>query len=537
MKKKKDKKGFTLVELLIVLGIICVLALIITPIIINYRNKANDVYNDKLKESVISVAKDYYTNNRSELPNGYPEGKYASSITIEKLKQNNLFSNDIVDAFKNSCSGESFVVVENNRGNYNYYACLKCGDKTYETDKSYCDFRQGGSSLPTCSLTYNDGWNKENVLITITSTDTVGVINIKNNGKVLKTTYDKNNKTYNATYEASKSGKYSFDILNKYGLKTTCETKNDIKIDRDSPSCSITKQDITNTSLNLFVDALDKTSGIKSIEMGEKTLGTDNLYKVTVNGKYVATVIDNAGNVGACEIVVDEFDKTPPVITFGIEGTNGEIATSKCEDSESGIIGEAIVKQTLTGNKDVIVTRTCKNNVGLETTASHTYKYNSCKTGSNTCSYGCSEVYDSCATGSKNDRCWNSKLNCSKEKICRTCSVSTGVCIEYNYTTSQGYCACGSCSSNPSCTGSTGLGSGGASYGGCWCTYRTKGSCKKYGSTMVTDCSKCGYDWGNETCKGGYETCNTCKGGYVTDPSTCSYCYYGNNTCRGGWNF
>ena len=141
MKKKKDKKGFTLVELLIVLGIICVLALIITPIIINYRNKANDVYNDKLKESVISVAKDYYTNNRSELPNGYPEGKYASSITIEKLKQNNLFSNDIVDAFKNSCSGESFVVVENNRGNYNYYACLKCGDKTYETDKSYCDFK------------------------------------------------------------------------------------------------------------------------------------------------------------------------------------------------------------------------------------------------------------------------------------------------------------------------------------------------------------------------------------------------------------
>ena len=66
MKKKKDKKGFTLVELLIVLGIICVLALIITPAIISYRNKANDEYNDKLKESVISVAKDYYTNNRSE---------------------------------------------------------------------------------------------------------------------------------------------------------------------------------------------------------------------------------------------------------------------------------------------------------------------------------------------------------------------------------------------------------------------------------------------------------------------------------------
>ncbi|MDY4236813.1 MAG: type II secretion system protein, partial [Bacilli bacterium] len=126
----KNKKGFTLVEMLVVLGIICVLALIITPVIISYRNKANNEYNDKLKDNVITVAKDYYTNNRSELPNGYPEGKYATLVTLDKLKQNNLFSNDVIDAYKNNCSSESYVVVENNRGNYNYYACLKCGDKT-----------------------------------------------------------------------------------------------------------------------------------------------------------------------------------------------------------------------------------------------------------------------------------------------------------------------------------------------------------------------------------------------------------------------
>ncbi len=289
---------------------------------------------------LLSVAKDYYTNNRSELPNGQIEGKYVDILTLDKMKQNNLFSNDVIDAYKNNCSSESYVVVENNRGNYNYYACLKCGDKTYETDKSYCDFRQDkDGKAPTCSLTYNDGWNKENVLITITSTDTVGVINIKNNGKVLKTTYDKNNKTYNATYEASESGKYSFDILNKYGLKTTCETKNDIKIDRDSPSCSITKQDIKNTSLNLFVDALDKTSGIKSIEMGEKTLGTDNLYKVTVNGKYVATVIDNAGNENTCSVDVTELDSEKPKIT--VTGNSSSSLTVTITDNV-GVVGYKI---------------------------------------------------------------------------------------------------------------------------------------------------------------------------------------------------
>ena len=182
MKKKKDKKGFTLVELLIVLGIICVLALIITPIIINYRNKANDVYNDKLKDNVITVAKEFYTGNRSELPNGYPEGKYATFVTLDKLKQNNLFSNDVIDAYKNNCSSESYVVVENNRGNYNYYACLKCGDKTYVTDESYCDFRQDkDGKAPTCDLVYDTNWSNKDVIINVKSTDNVGIINIKNN--------------------------------------------------------------------------------------------------------------------------------------------------------------------------------------------------------------------------------------------------------------------------------------------------------------------------------------------------------------------
>ena len=531
MKNKKTKKGFTLVELLIVLGIICVLALIITPIIINYRNKANDEYNDKLKDNVITVAKEFYTGNRNELPNGYPEGKYATFVTLDKLKQNNLFSNDVIDAYKNNCSSESYVVVENNRGNYNYYACLKCGDKTYVTDESYCDFRQDkDGKAPTCDLVYDTNWSNKDVIINVKSTDNVGIINIKNNGKVLKTTYDENTKTYNANYTVKESGKYSFEILNKYGLKTTCETENEIKIDRDIPTCQITKQDITKLSMNLLVTAEDKTSGVKSIGINNTLLGNDNLYKATTNGKYVATVIDNAGNVGACEIVVDEFDKTPPVIVFGTEGTNGEIATSTCEDPESGIIGEAIVKQTLTGNKNVIVTRTCKNNVGLETTASHTYKYNSCKTGSNTCSYGCGTTYDSCATGSPNECVGGYDTIIRKECVknpagCKSCQ--TTVCTNYNWVS----CPCGSPGQ---------VGPGGSGHSNCWCQ---GDKCVKYGKQTVTNCSICGYNYKEDcynvedkkwnSCK---TTKNTCQGGYVTDSSTCSNCYYGSNTCKGGWD-
>ena len=312
--KKINKKGFTLVELLVVLGIICVLALIITPAIINYRSKANNSYNEKLQENIFLIARDYYTNNRNELPNGQKEGKYVDILTLDEMKKNNLFTNDIIDAYKNNCSSDSYVVVENNRGNYDYYLCLKCGDKTYETDKSYCDFKEGIGNAPTCNLTYNDGWSKENVLITITSTDSVGLVNIKNNGKAIKTTYDENTKTYKATYEVSKSGIYNFDILNKYGLKTSCKTEKEIKIDKDSPRCLISKQDKTSASLNLLVTAVDDTSSVKSIVIGQTTLGSDNLYKVTSNGKYVATVIDNAGNVGTCSVDVTEIDNESPTI-------------------------------------------------------------------------------------------------------------------------------------------------------------------------------------------------------------------------------
>ena len=346
----KNKKGFTLVEMLVVLGIICVLALIITPAIISYRNKANNEYNDKLKDNVITVAKDYYTNNRSELPNGQIEGKYVDILTLDKMKQNNLFSNDVIDAYKNNCSSESYVVVENNRGNYDYYLCLKCGEKTYVTDESYCDFKydtssDNANSAPTCELSYNDNWSNNDVTINVKSTDNVGIVNIKNNGKAIKTTYDENTKTYNANFIAKRSGSYSFEILNKYGLKTTCKTDNEIKIDKDIPRCVISKQDKTNLSMNLFVTATDDTSPIKTVKIGDSVLDSTNLYNVTKNGKYIAKVIDSAGNENTCSVDVTELDSEQPKIT--VTGNSSSSLTVTITDNV-GVVGYKITTSPTT---------------------------------------------------------------------------------------------------------------------------------------------------------------------------------------------
>ena len=346
----KNKKGFTLVEMLVVLGIICILALIITPAIISYRNKANNEYNDKLKDNVITVAKDYYTNNRSELPNGQIEGKYVDILTLDKMKQNNLFSNDVIDAYKNNCSSESYVVVENNRGNYDYYLCLKCGEKTYVTDESYCDFKydtssDNANSAPTCELSYNDNWSNNDVTINVKSTDNVGIVNIKNNGKAIKTTYDENTKTYNANFIAKRSGSYSFEILNKYGLKTTCKTDNEIKIDKDIPRCVISKQDKTNLSMNLFVTATDDTSPIKTVKIGDSVLDSTNLYNVTKNGKYIAKVIDSAGNENTCSVDVTELDSEAPKIT--VTGNSSSSLTVTITDNV-GVVGYKITTSPTT---------------------------------------------------------------------------------------------------------------------------------------------------------------------------------------------
>ena len=604
--KKVNKKGFTLLEVIVTIGIICVLGLIVVPAIINYRNKSKTEYNNKLQENIIQIAKDYYVSNRDELPNGQVEGKYATSLKLETLRQENYITNDVIDADKNSCTSESFVVVENNRGNYNYYVCLKCGNKTYSTSPSYCEFQNGEGSLPTCELTYNDSWSKENVVINITSTDSIGIINIKQNGKVLKTTYDENNKTYNATYEVSESGKYSFDILNKYGLKTTCVTENEIKIDKDVPTCSITKEDKTISSVTLKVTASDTTSGIKNILINNTEL-ENNLYNATKNGTYKAIVTDLANNTTSCSIDVTELDNevptltasvsnkdgkavitvimkdnigvvgyqegiqtsttdtwvsiesttektitleknkvgtyyvyakdeagnigtisyelkatdidpTPPVLTFGIDGTQGEIAVITCSDPESGIIGEERQTETLTGRNNVTVTRTCKNNAGLETTASHTYKYTSCKTGSNTCRYGCDSVYDSCATGSPN-ACVG-----GYDEITTTTYVNETTCNTCTYNTTCRNREWVSCPCNSPGQVST----GGSGHSNCWCEGR---NCIIYNTTTAANCSKCGSttktvpktttkkSWNN--CK---TTKNTCQGDYVTDQCTCSSC-------------
>ena len=133
----KDKKGFTLIEVLAVIVILAVIAGLIIPNIKRYKDKGNKEYYDKLKDNVVLAAKDYYSNHPEELPRGqvtYVDGVevrlYTTELSLQNLINNNYLTNEVVDTQGKSCvTTESKVVVTNINDVYAYHVCYFCNGK------------------------------------------------------------------------------------------------------------------------------------------------------------------------------------------------------------------------------------------------------------------------------------------------------------------------------------------------------------------------------------------------------------------------
>lgn len=368
------------------------------------------------------------------------------------------------------------------------------------------------NNIGMCSkLVYID---RENPTITTTvvkgeGTATVNVT-LKDNEGVIKyqehqqDTYNNNWVTIPSTKEKTltltktKVGTYYVYAYDEYGhiTKASYEIKN-TDLDNEKPVLTVSNKTCTGTSCIIKIKMTDNI-GIVSYNDGSSWINVNpavkekelTLTKTSV-GIYKVQAKDDVGNIGevSFEILNSDFDTTPPVITFTIDSTH-TIATATCTDPETGIVGDASKTQNLSGTSNVNVTFTCTNGAGLSTTETKTYKYNSCATGENTCSYGCGSCYDSCA---------------STETVsngCKTCTcydyVPVYTCNTYNYnsgsTNACGIAHCVSCST---------------SYN------------KKYYTCSY--CNICGENTTTQ-CVGGYVSCN------------CSSCYNGHNTCKGGWN-
>lgn len=121
-----NRKGFTLIETLMVIVLIGIISLILVPNVINMINKNKTKSCENLKKNIISATKIYVNENKYDLNFTCDNKVY---ITIATLKENGKISDDIKDPKTNiAISDEEKVEVTFNcttkQFTYNFnYTC------------------------------------------------------------------------------------------------------------------------------------------------------------------------------------------------------------------------------------------------------------------------------------------------------------------------------------------------------------------------------------------------------------------------------
>lgn len=349
----KNKKGFTLIEVLAVIVILAVIAGLIIPNIKRYKDKGNEEYYDKLKDNVVLAAKDYYSNHPEELPRGqvtYVDGVevrlYTTELSLQNLINNNYLTNEVVDTQGNSCvTTDSKVVVTNINDVYAYHICYFCNGKLDSGNSDeVCKYSNPQNSY--CAIKANsvsgNAFKKELVVTKFgdTSAEIVpeGVKKSDDDGK----------------YYVEESGTYTFYLNDTKGnILDTCSYTLYIK-DAEAPTCEIVKigpslyinvsdnyrlasvkSDINNSNKSYACKLKDATSGV-TISTKDTIQTKIDISNITTDITYTATVTDCSGNSRVCTIPLtpnsggDSEDK-PEICTNGEKAKDKLVGFTRCD--------------------------------------------------------------------------------------------------------------------------------------------------------------------------------------------------------------
>ena len=106
--KSKQKRGFTMIELLAVLVILGIIMVIAVPSVVSYLQSARSDYYDQLEESVKTVGQEYFSDHRSLMPR---ENGQIFSVNIQDLITEG-YTTEILDSDGNdTCTGNVYVNV------------------------------------------------------------------------------------------------------------------------------------------------------------------------------------------------------------------------------------------------------------------------------------------------------------------------------------------------------------------------------------------------------------------------------------------
>ncbi len=140
--KSKEQKGFTLVEMIVVLVIIAILAAITIPALLKYIDKAKD------KQLVIN-ARTAYLAAETAASEAYAANKTIASGSSIKFGKNKNAGTDDTGFIKNA---EDLTGIETSK----YTCTVKFGDKWKITKVDYKD--EGKNKTATLDLTAGSDW-------------------------------------------------------------------------------------------------------------------------------------------------------------------------------------------------------------------------------------------------------------------------------------------------------------------------------------------------------------------------------------------
>ena len=341
----KNKKGFSLVELLIVIAIIGVFSGIVIPSVVRYLKSGKDEYNAKLETELVTVAKSYYAENKSELPRGNLDSNglriTKTLISASYLVNNNYMTGEFKDSEGNDYTNTSYVIVEKEGNDYIYTSCIS--GNGYKNNNEKCNYVAPSADgtmrdyiLPSCKLTRKSGtinsWTNQNVYLTLTAEDNSGLAYYYLNQDTDGTQFVGNPSNSEVDIEIKDNigkGSYYATVEDTSARKIQCVFDGEIKIDKTKPNIDSFTIKSNNSSINtknitVTVKGSDEDSGSGvdkvcvttsndsstctwyDIESGTYTNNDYNVSSSDGSGKtdtLYAFVKDKAGNISESQSV------------------------------------------------------------------------------------------------------------------------------------------------------------------------------------------------------------------------------------------